>query len=55
MNIKDYAEKKTELCVANDSISDDLYKQYGVNRGLRDINGKGRAHGAYRHIQNGFF
>ena len=39
--IKDYAEKKQEMCVKNDAISDELYSKYGVNRGLRDINGKG--------------
>jgi len=39
--IKDYAVKKQELCVKNDVISDELYSKYGVNRGLRDINGKG--------------
>lgn len=39
--IKDYAYEKQELCKKNDEISNDLYEQYGVNRGLRDINGKG--------------
>ncbi len=39
--IKEYAVKKQELCVKNDVISDELYSKYGVNRGLRDINGKG--------------
>lgn len=39
--VKEYAEEKQNLCIKNDAISDDLYKQYGVNRGLRDINGKG--------------
>ena len=39
--VKDYAEKKQELCAKNDTISDELYSKYGVNRGLRDINGKG--------------
>ncbi|MBD5130239.1 MAG: citrate/2-methylcitrate synthase [Ruminococcaceae bacterium] len=39
--VKDYAEKKQKLCARNDAISDELYKEYGVNRGLRDINGKG--------------
>lgn len=39
--IKEYAAKKKELCVKNDVISDELYSKYGVNRGLRDINGKG--------------
>ena len=29
------------LCVENDTISDDLFKEFGVNRGLRDINGNG--------------
>lgn len=44
MTVKDlnsYANEKTPLCVKNDTISDDLFQQYGVNRGLRDINGKG--------------
>ncbi|MGN1422139.1 MAG: citrate/2-methylcitrate synthase [Oscillospiraceae bacterium] len=39
--VKKYAESKKLLCVDNDKISDELYKQYGVNRGLRDVNGKG--------------
>ncbi|MBD5383481.1 MAG: citrate/2-methylcitrate synthase [Ruminococcaceae bacterium] len=39
--VKDYAEKKLELCAKNDAISDELYSKHGVNRGLRDINGKG--------------
>lgn len=39
--IRDYAENKQELCRKNDEISNELYEQYGVNRGLRDINGKG--------------
>lgn len=39
--VKEYAEKKQELCAKNDTISDELYGKYGVNRGLRDINGKG--------------
>lgn len=39
--VKNYAASKKVLCMDHDKISDDLYKQYGVNRGLRDINGKG--------------
>ena len=39
--IRQYAHEKEELCVKNDAISDELYGKYGVNRGLRDINGKG--------------
>lgn len=36
-----YIEKYRDLCVENDTISDELFKEYGVNRGLRDINGNG--------------
>lgn len=36
-----YAEEKAEVCVNNDYISPRLYKEYGVNSGLRDENGKG--------------
>ena len=36
-----YTTGKRELCIANDTISDELFGEYGVNRGLRDINGKG--------------
>lgn len=36
-----YAEKQQNLCIKNDAIDDELYGKYGVNRGLRDIHGKG--------------
>lgn len=36
-----YAAQKKGLCIANDTISDILFKEYGVNRGLRDEKGKG--------------
>ena len=36
-----YIAKKEPLCVQNDRIDDALFKEYGVNRGLRDLNGKG--------------
>ncbi len=39
--ITDYANEKKPLCLANDSIPEELYEKYSVNRGLRDINGKG--------------
>ena len=39
--IRNYAEEKQALCTKNDSIPAQLYEEYGVNRGLRDINGKG--------------
>lgn len=41
MNIADYAERKKPLCISNDSISEELFEKYEVNRGLRDITGKG--------------
>lgn len=40
-NIEEYANKKTIICRANDTIEEELFKKYGVNRGLRDLNGKG--------------
>ena len=40
-NVMEYAKKKEEICRKNDAISNELYEKYGVNRGLRDINGKG--------------
>ena len=39
--LMDYAIKQESLCRKNDSISDSLFEEYGVNRGLRDQNGKG--------------
>ena len=39
--IRDYAARQSELCRRHDTISDDLFVEYGVNRGLRDVNGKG--------------
>ena len=36
-----YAEQKKEMCVQYDTIPEDLFRKFGVNRGLRDLNGKG--------------
>lgn len=36
-----YALGQKQLCINNDIISDKLFREYGVNRGLRDENGKG--------------
>jgi len=36
-----YAEKRAELCVKNGVIPAELYKEFGVKRGLRDLNGQG--------------
>ena len=33
--------KMLEICKKNKSINPELYTQYDVKRGLRDINGKG--------------
>ncbi len=41
MNLEGYVKTKKDRCVENDTISDDLFQEYGVNRGLRDLNGKG--------------
>ena len=38
---ENYAKEKEKVCRRNDSIELALYKEYGVNRGLRDENGKG--------------
>lgn len=40
-NVNEYAAKQAVLCRRNDSIAPRLYKEYGVNVGLRDVNGKG--------------
>jgi len=40
-NIAEFAERKCDVCRTNDAIDEELFKKYGVNRGLRDINGKG--------------
>ncbi|MBR6741013.1 MAG: citrate synthase [Clostridia bacterium] len=34
-------ERLSELCLQNDSVDPELYSQYDVKKGLRDINGKG--------------
>lgn len=40
-NLLEYAEQKVPTVVEEGTISDGLFKKYGVNRGLRDLNGKG--------------
>ena len=39
--VRSYAEEKQAVCIQNDSIPKELYAQYGVNRGLRDLHGNG--------------
>ena len=40
-NILDYSTKQKDICLKNDNITENMYEKYSVNRGLRDINGKG--------------
>ena len=39
--LANYAAEKQMMCIENDTISDSLFQEYGANRGLRDVNGKG--------------
>ncbi len=39
--IDDYVLSQSELCQKNGDIRDSLYSEYGVKRGLRDLNGQG--------------
>ena len=36
-----FSENMQKKCIENDTISNVLFKEYGVYRGLRDENGKG--------------
>ncbi len=38
---KEYIEGKENICRKNDSVNPELFKEYSVNKGLRDINGNG--------------
>ena len=40
-DVKAYAKGRKEICIVNDTIPEELFKQLGVNRGLRDEHGKG--------------
>ena len=39
--VEDYAAALAPQCVQNDAIPESLFREYGVNRGLRDVNGVG--------------
>ncbi|MCR5153258.1 MAG: citrate/2-methylcitrate synthase [Lachnospiraceae bacterium] len=41
LKVKEYAESMQDLCVKNDSIEAGMFEKYGVNLGLRDVNGNG--------------
>ena len=38
-DVINFTKKYSEICVKNDSVDKELFAEYGVNRGLRDING----------------
>ena len=40
-SLKAYAHAQVPVCKVNDAISPNLYREYGVNTGLRDVMGKG--------------
>lgn len=40
-DIKAFTSKYGEVCRENDSVNKELYTEYGVKRGLRDVSGKG--------------
>lgn len=52
--LADYAAKKQDICIKNDTISDSLFREYGVNRGLRDVNGKGSSDRSYEYFGDCF-
>ena len=39
--MQNYIKSKSELCIKNSTIDNELYKKYDVKRGLRDVNGNG--------------
>ena len=40
-NLENYMKQQAIFCEQNDSISKNLYLEYGVKRGLRDEKGQG--------------
>ena len=40
-DIRSFTEKYSKVCRENDSVEKELFTEYGVKRGLRDLNGKG--------------
>lgn len=54
-DIYEYALNKEQECIEKNYISDKLFREYGVNRGLRDENGRGVLTGLTRISElNGF-
>ena len=40
-NLSSFTKARVGLCIESDSIDNSLYEEYGVKRGLRDLNGIG--------------
>ena len=40
-DMKALTDKYAKMCGENDTVEQNLFAEYGVKRGLRDINGKG--------------
>ena len=38
-NLSSFTKERLGLCIENDTIASNLYEEYGVKRGLRDLNG----------------
>ena len=39
--VTEYAKVQKDLCVQNDRIKSELFEEYGVKKGLRDLDGHG--------------
>ena len=39
--VRTFTDKYCEICRKNDTVDKELFSEYGVKRGLRDVNGKG--------------
>ena len=40
-NLSSFTKARLGLCIESDTIDNNLYEEYGVKRGLRDLNGIG--------------
>ena len=54
-DIYNYFVSKAEMCIENDTISEALFREFNVNRGLRDIKGKGVLTGLTRISESSAF
>jgi hypothetical protein len=49
-NLENYMKQQAIFCEQNDSISKNLYSEYGVKRGLRDRKRTRCVDGAYKYF-----